>query len=203
MTRVGHYPKRKRGSQKRPDQTVKFMTVSEVSRLLNAAKHSPRDHLVLLLAYRHGLRAREVSETRVSNVDLIGKTFAPSRLKESVSVSNPMREDEIAAVKRYLATRRSNDSPFLFLSRFGTAIEKRSLDRMIKRYGKEAGISAEKLHMHALKHSCATHVYEATGDLYGVADWLGHRSIKSTTVYAQLSSARRQRISDQSAKYMA
>ncbi len=60
----------------------------------------------------------------------------------------------------------------------------------MKRYAAAAGIPEAKRQFHVLKHSIATHLLEASGDLRFVQDWIGHASIKNTAVYAQLTSRR-------------
>ena len=54
----------------------------------------------------------------------------------------------------------------------------------MKKYGALAGLSTEKRHFHVLKKSIATHVLDAGADIMFVKDWLGHKSIQNTLVYA-------------------
>ena len=54
-----------------------------------------------------------------------------------------------------------------------------------------AGIPEEKRHFHVLKHSIATHMLEAGGDLRFVQDWLGHKNIQNTVIYASISNRAR------------
>lgn len=61
----------------------------------------------------------------------------------------------------------------------------------MKRYGEEAGDPKDRRHFHVLKHSIAVHLIAAGADVILVRDWLGHRSIQNTMVYAQLLSPRR------------
>ena len=61
----------------------------------------------------------------------------------------------------------------------------------MKHYGELAGIPESKRHFHALKHSIATHLLDARGELKFVQDWVGHKNIQNTTKYAQLTNPRR------------
>jgi integrase/recombinase XerD len=61
----------------------------------------------------------------------------------------------------------------------------------MKRYGERAGVPRDKRHCHCLKHSIATHMLSAGGDLVFVQDWLGHRNIENTRIYTYLTSTAR------------
>lgn len=59
------------------------------------------------------------------------------------------------------------------------------------KYGERAGLPKVKRHFHVLKHSIATHLLDAGADIMFVKDWLGHKNIQNTLVYAQLTDGRR------------
>jgi site-specific recombinase XerD len=82
-------------------------------------------------------------------------------------------------------------SPFLFTSDTGLPICRRRLDVLCKIYGKRADIPVEKRHFHVLKHSIATHLLDAGADIKFVQDWIGHKNIQNTVVYAQITNRAR------------
>ena len=61
----------------------------------------------------------------------------------------------------------------------------------MKSYGKKAGIPEKKRDFKVLKHSIATHMLDAGADLAFVRDWLGHKNIQNTLVYAQITNPNR------------
>jgi len=62
---------------------------------------------------------------------------------------------------------------------------------MMGKYGERAGLPKEKRKFHALKHSIAVHLLDAEMDVMFVKDWLGHKNIQNTMVYAQLTNRTR------------
>lgn len=176
----------------RMNQTFHYLTQTEIAQLLQVAKrHSLRDYAILLLTYRHGLRASEIGQLRRDNLDLERQAIQIDRLKGSYGGRHLMKPDEVKALRAYLRARR-DDSPVLFLSKKKGPIERTALHRLMKKYGEEAKIPVKRCHFHALKHSIATHMLEAGFEIMEVRDHLGHANIQNTTIYAQVTSKKRE-----------
>jgi type 1 fimbriae regulatory protein FimB len=153
-------------------------------------EHS-RNRAIFLIAYRHGLRASEIGLLRTGDLDFKKLRIMVHRLKGSYSGEHPLQSDEVKALRTYLRTR-EHESPVLFPSNRGDPISRRTLDWLMKTYGAAANLPPAKQHFHVLKHSIATHLLDAGGDLRFVQDWLGHSNIQSTVVYTYLTSRNRE-----------
>jgi integrase/recombinase XerD len=96
-----------------------------------------------------------------------------------------MQPDVLKAIRSYLRTR-TDESPYLFLSKRQVPISRYMLHHLMQTYGEMVGLPKEKRKFHCLKHSIATHLLDAGADLAFVKDWLGHANIQNTTIYARL-----------------
>jgi site-specific recombinase XerD len=163
------------------------MTQDDVRSLLRAASRSPRDFAMLLVMYRHGLRASEVALLRRDDADLERGRLRVRRVKNGDGGEHPLAADEVRALRRYLRTRRDAD-PALFRSRKGGPVTRTQIFRILRDLSAAAGIAPAKAHPHALRHSAGVHRAEAGLDLRLIQDWLGHRNIRNTVVYTRISS---------------
>ena len=125
-----------------------------------------------------------------TDVDLKQARITINRLKGSLSGTYPMAPDTVKLIRSYLKTRKDS-SPYLFLSNRTLPIDRRTLLVLMKKYGGLAGIPKDKQKFHALKHSICTHILDAGEDIYFAKDWVGHKNIQNTTIYARFSTGTR------------
>jgi site-specific recombinase XerD len=171
-------------------ESIKYLTQDELKRLFGVIA-SKRDKAIFLLTYYHGLRACEVGMLNLENIDLSRGRIRIVRAKGSQGGEYPMQSDEAKVLKAYLRERKNTNS-WLFPSNRGTPISRRTLDYLMKAYGEKAGIPSDKRHFHVLKHSIATHLLDAGADIRFVQDWIGHKNIQNTVVYAQITNPARE-----------
>src|SRR5690348_7433149 len=109
------------------------------------------------------------------------------RLKGGLSGERPIFRNLLPLVRQYVESRRDN-AEALFTGLRGR-LKKRRIQELFRFYATEAGLPADRRHIHVLRHSAAVHVLDAGEDIDFARDHLGHRSIQSTMTYAQISDA--------------
>ena len=167
------------------------LTPQETLELLKAArKHSARDWAMILLAYRHGLRASEVCGLKLADIDLKAGSISIRRLKGSLHTIQPLYQhrgqpllDETTALRAWLRKRASDGSDYAFTSQKGGKLNRTQFFRNFQKIAESAGLPVEKRHPHMLKHSLASHLVAGNVNLALVRQALGHRSIRSTMAY--------------------
>jgi integrase len=115
--------KRAVGPLRRPNSEFRsreHLTETEVEKLIEAAKSNRRGHrdaTMLLVAYRHGLRASEVTDMRWEQIDWNSATLHVRRVKNGKPSTHPIRGDEMRALRKL--KREAPKSPFVFVSERG------------------------------------------------------------------------------------
>lgn len=200
-------------SPKRGKLLPKYMTVAEVSRLLDspaqywqtangqqltksdahAQLSISRDSAILEVIYSGGLRISEAIGLNLGSVDLIGGVMlvrGKGKKERICALGGPANR----ALRSYLKVRAvwnpdtRKEAP-LFVNQDGNRITPRSFQRNFKLYLEQAGLPAD-LTPHKLRHSFATHLLDAGADLRSVQELLGHANLSTTQIYTHISSER-------------
>jgi len=172
-------------------RTREYLTDDEVRRLMEVAKanrHGHRDATMILAAYRHGLRASELTDLRWDQIDFASATLHVRRVKQGTPSTHPILGDELRALRR-LQREQQPRSPFVFTSERGTPFTTAGFARMIERMGAEAKLGF-KAHPHMLRHACGYALANKGHDTRALQAYLGHRNIQHTVRYTELSPAR-------------
>lgn len=198
----------------KPKQRLpKILSVDEIDRLLaapktywqkhagksrmTAAAHeftTRRDQAILELIYSGGLRISETTGLNNEDIHFISNTFRVrgKGRKERLCVLGPPARDVLDSYYKArqalgLGGRRVRGAVFCNTS--GSRFTPRSIQRNIKKYAIEAGLSSDCT-PHQLRHSFATHLLDAGADLRSIQEMLGHASLSTTQIYTHVSSKR-------------
>jgi type 1 fimbriae regulatory protein FimB len=185
-------------SQTTCNQTSSPMTHLEPAEVLSvlrvARAKGNREWAMIVLAYKHGLRASEVCNLRLDDIDMKNGSIVVERLKGSLRTTQAVTEhrgepllNEFKALRDWLRQRPDDGSDFVFVSQKGGRLDRSQFFRVFQSVAAAAGLPPEKRHPHALKHSIASHLVSANVNLALVKQQLGHKSIGSTMRYVTTS----------------
>src|SRR5436853_4436910 len=135
-------------------RTREYLTDDEVRRLAETAKanrHGHRDATIILVAYRHGLQASELTDLRWDQIEFSSATLHVRRVKQGTPSTHPILGAELRALSR-LQREQYPKSPFVFTYERGTPFTSAGFARMVERVGVESGL-AFKAHPHMLRHA--------------------------------------------------
>jgi len=177
-------PRRGRNAELR---TREYLTESEVERLIDACKGARRPHrdaTMILLAFRHGLRASELVDLHWDQVDFNSAVLHVRRVKQGTPSTHPLTGRELRALRR-LRREAEIKSPFVFVSERGSPMTVSNFQKLVTRACEAAGLEI-KAHPHMLRHACGFALANAGKDTRSLQAYLGHKSIVHTTRYTEL-----------------
>ena len=157
---------------------MQFLTKDELRRLFSVAyKSDRRIHLMLVIQFWSGLRISEV--TAIRGRDVQDGQLHVKRLKRSRATTHTLHvdNDPLFDARPLIEIAKANPDGLLF------DFTSQWINRLLKRFAKEANVHAAKAHSHAMKHSICMALWEATKDLSAIQDYVGHKSAASTLVY--------------------
>src|SRR5258708_22077703 len=145
-------------TRKESGQSMIHLERAEVLSVLRAAKtKGAREWSMFVLAYKHGLRASEVCNLRLDDIDMKNGSIVVERLKGSLRTTQAVTEhrgepllNEIKALREWLRERRDDGSDFVFVSQKGGRLDRSQFFRIFKALASAAGLSPEKRHPHSL-----------------------------------------------------
>jgi integrase/recombinase XerC len=197
----------------RKEQTLPaHLAANDMDRLLEspdaATPAGRRDRAILELFYASGLRLSELVDLDLDDVNLSGRVVrvrgkgGKERLvpfnKATAGALRVMTADRLAlragSSDAAVAGRRSaavhgRRRHALFLNLRGGRLTTRSVDRIVRRYVRQAAI-VQPVSPHALRHTFATHLLQAGADLRAIQELLGHARLSTTQRYTHLDMAR-------------
>ena len=180
-------PRRKSNAELRARE---YLTEAEIEQLRKAAsdnRHGHRDSTMILIAFRHGLRASELVTLRWDALDLDQGKVHCNRRKNGAPSVHPLSGVELRALRRI--KRELPPTPFVFVSERATPFTVGGFRRMVTRLGVKAGFTL-KLHPHMLRHATGFKLANDGHDTRAIQHYLGHKNITHTVRYTALRSDR-------------
>ena len=196
--RLSADPTRRIANPVRPARLPKLMSESQVEALLAAPlTETPlgqRDRAMLETLYATGLRVSELVGLKLHELNLdmgLVRIFGKGNKERLV----PLGEEAIAWLRRYLAEARpalldQRPCDALFVTQRAAAMTRQMFWNLIKRHGRAAGLDADRLSPHTLRHAFATHLINHGADLRVVQMLLGHADITTTQIYTHVARER-------------
>jgi len=150
-----------------------------------------RDHALLLFMYNTGARAQETASITVADLDL------PKRGRPNVRIVGKGRKERrcplwsrTAAVLRSLVGSQTIDKQ-VFLNRRGESMTRFGIYEIVERHARRAAqrvssLANKRVSPHTIRHTTATHLLRAGVDINTIRCWLGHASLDTTNVYAEV-----------------
>ncbi len=193
------------------EKPILRLSRAEMEKLLSAAQNgsemskgqqrfqkitAKRDYAMLMLFLGTGVRVSECVGINLSDVDLENNAFLVTR-KGGNQVVLYFPPEVAEALADYMEERKETEAlpgheEALFLSLQRKRITQRAVQNLVKKYAAVAAPLKPKISPHKLRSTYATNLYQETGDIYLVADALGHSSVDTTRKhYADMTDARR------------
>ncbi|WP_321275975.1 tyrosine-type recombinase/integrase [Thiomicrorhabdus indica] len=180
------------------DQTTKLLSIGEQENSIKASNNDApqmdnwqniRDQAIFELLYSGGLRVSECAQLDVIAVAQgVDSGWVKVFGKGSKERLAPMGSKAKSAIKVWLSIRALHAKPdeqALFVNRYGNRLGVRSIQASLDKRAQQAGLPT-KVSPHRLRHACATHVLESSGDLRAVQEMLGHANLSTTQIYTKL-----------------
>jgi type 1 fimbriae regulatory protein FimB/type 1 fimbriae regulatory protein FimE len=139
-------------------------------------RYSVRDALLIMLAYRHGLRASELIALRWDQIDFKAGTLHVNRLKQGSPSTHPIRGPEIRLLHAW--QHEQGGDTYVFTSERGGPMTRINVHHVVARAGLAAGIEFP-VHPHMLRHATGFYLANAGQDTRAIQLYLGHKNIHS------------------------
>lgn len=181
----------------------KYLTLEQANHLLDTVQSSNkangvRDYCILTIFLNCGLRLEELRMLNVGDIQDT-KNVMLIRGKGDKEREVPINDAVLGAVHDYLqvreAMKKRDGEKALFVSRqTGRRISRSTIQKMVERRLLDAGLAYDHMSTHKLRHTSATLMYGATGDIRSLQEVLGHTTIATTEQYVHVNSEQKRRL---------
>lgn len=185
------FKKPSRTTRNKDVRTREHLSEKEVIKLAKAlrqgTRYPDRNECLILMMFKHGLRASEVINVRWDQIDFSAGLFHVNRLKGSIDTSHPLTGDVLRLLRRL--ERQDNKQRYVFVNERGSPIGYQAVYSMVRRIEEEAGFDFP-IHPHMLRHSCGFYLANKGTDTRTIQHYMGHAHISNTVRYTHLDANR-------------
>lgn len=177
---------------------VAFLTEEEMHAIMNNVKEKAnkrmmsRDLALISLGLTTGLRVSALVQINIEDIDFENQTIRVIEKRGktcNILFGNNVKENLLTWIedrKKYFP---KIDTDALFVSNYNERMTRDGVRVILKKYS--AGITNKNVTPHVMRHSCATNLYEKTGDIYLCATVLNHQNVATTQRYAEISQSKK------------
>jgi site-specific recombinase XerD len=172
-----------------------YLEKAELDALLEAAnpdtQQGQKDHALLLFLYNSGARASEATGVKISDLEGDNRRGGAVKLcgKGAKTRLCPLWPRTMAALAPLIAGRQGNN--LVFLNRYGSPMTRFGIHTLVERHSRRAAekvpsLTRKRVSQNTIRHTTATHLLRAGVDINTIRAWLGHVSVDTTNVYAEV-----------------
>jgi integrase/recombinase XerD len=177
---------------------VTYLEKEEIDALLaapdRATAQGRRDYALLLFLYNTGARADEAAQLRIVDLDLADmpqRSFSSARIRGKGNKLRqcPLWGQTVEELKPLTEKRQADEH--VFLNRRGQPLTRFGIHTLVERHVAKASaqlpsLAKKRVSPHTIRHATATHLLRAGVDLNTIRAWLGHVSLETTNIYAEI-----------------
>ncbi len=178
--------------KKTDEPAITALDIDEMNALLAVSNRSTtqgeRDYSLLLFLYNSGARASEAAQLKISDIDWYTESVTILG-KGKKRRSCPLWPLTLNTIKPLIEGRSSIES--VFLNRSGQPMTRSGVHGLVKRLAmracaNKASLKNKSIGPHVIRHTTATHLLRAGVDINTIRGWLGHVSLNTTNIYAEI-----------------
>jgi integrase/recombinase XerD len=181
-----------------PRSCITYLEKTEMDALLNApdksADQGRRDFVLLLFLYNTGARADEAAQATIGDLTLSRATGKEHSVVQIHGKGDKLRRcplwpQTVSELMHLVGNRGSTEH--VFLNRCGQPITRFGIHTLVERYvqrisGQIPALKNKRISPHTIRHTTATHLLRAGVDINTIRAWLGHVSLNTTNIYAEI-----------------
>jgi len=174
---------------------LSYMDDSQIAQFLRTAKeYGAREYAMFLTGLAHGMRASEIANLKIGDINFKSEQIAIHRLKGSLDTVQSLLKvkgdslfDEARALRAWLAVRKADSMDYVFNSQKSCRLSRVTVYKLFREIACTAGLPESLCHPHVLKHSLGMKLCRDGANAFIVKQALGHRSFDSTLQYIHVS----------------